>query len=270
MKEYRTYFFDLDGTLVNGKTLFPYAKEIIAELTAQKKQLYFLTNHPIRSRKELKQHLQQMGLTVSMQQLLTPTLAILEYFGEKQGPVSLYIVGSPMIKEEISREGLHLLHSSRDPVCGEVYVILGMAPNIGYNQLQEAFFLLQQGARLVLLNPDLFCPTPNGLLLDTGSIARVLMNEKMDIHQAETVGKPSIWMQQVLLKKIRHARSRSVMIGDSLTSDIAIGQAVGIDTVLLYSGVTKKSSLEFVKQKPTYEYDSLKQLYEALKEVRYV
>lgn len=46
MKQYEQYFFDLDGTLIHGGSLLPFAKELISCLRQQKKQVFFLTNHP--------------------------------------------------------------------------------------------------------------------------------------------------------------------------------------------------------------------------------
>lgn len=271
MKNYHTYFFDLDGTLLNGKKLFPEAAECIDVLASRRKKIYYLTNHPIRSREELVTYLNDLGLPTTLSQLITPILAIEEYFSEATQMVSLYVVGSDMLKEEISKSGLHLLHSYQDKPKGQPYVILGMAPNIDYTQLQEAFFLLQQGAKLVLINPDLFCPTPNGMLLDTGSIARVFMGGPSTVSaRPDVIGKPSIWMQQVILKKMGRNCSTSVMIGDSLTSDIAIGQAVGIDTILLCCGVTSKEDALQMKQPPTHIFDGIGDVLKEIKECQYV
>lgn len=56
-----------------------------------------------------------------------------------------------------------------------------------------------------------------------------------------------------------------IMFGDKLDTDIAFGYNCGIDTVLVYSGVTSKSKYEELQAKfpdyqPTFKFDSIKDL----------
>ncbi|WEG15398.1 HAD-IIA family hydrolase [Alkalihalophilus pseudofirmus] len=271
MKDYKLFFFDLDGTLVNGNSLFPHANEVIQCLRRNKKSVFFLTNHPARPREELCERLINMGLELKVDELITPTLAIKRYFSARPSSSSIYVVGSELIKEEIRKMDIHVLDHSRETSIGEVFVVLGMSPNLNYEQLQEGFFLLQKGARLILLNPDICCPAESGMYLDTGAIARVYTSASpKPFIKPEVIGKPSIWMQQVLLDFAGSIRSKAVMVGDSITSDIAIGQAVGMDTVLLLSGVSKKEDLHTVRQRPTHVYSTLDEFYQKIKELTYV
>ncbi|ERN53583.1 hypothetical protein A33I_11160 [Alkalihalophilus marmarensis DSM 21297] len=271
VKDYKLFFFDLDGTLVNGNALFPLANEVIEYLRKHNKRVFFLTNHPSRPREELGERLKKMGLEVGVNELITPTLAIKRYFSDRPSGSSVYVVGSELIKEEIKKMGIHVLNHSRETAMGEVFVVLGMSPNLNYEHLQEGFFLLQKGARLILLNPDICCPTESGMYLDTGAIARVYTSAAPRNHiKPEVLGKPSIWMQQVLLDFAGVDRPRAVMVGDSITSDIAIGQAVGMDTILLLSGVSKEEDLMTIRQRPTHVYSTLNEFYQKIKELAYV
>ncbi len=265
MKNYHYYFFDLDGTLLCGKALIPYAKELVQELYHRGNDVYFLTNHPVSSREVLATNLNKIGLELNCNQLITPVLALGEYLdeGRREG-ISLYIVGSEMIKQELEQMGFHILKSVTDKSRGKTYVVLGMAPSITYPELQEGFSLLQQGADLILLNRDMLCPSSEGFLIDTGSLARVLDHPDI-VKGSEVVGKPSRWMQKVLLKKIAEEKGRAVIIGDSLPSDIAIGNALGIDTVLVQSGVTSEKDLIGAKEKPLHTCRSVKDIYDTLR-----
>ncbi|WP_216829324.1 HAD-IIA family hydrolase [Alkalihalobacterium elongatum] len=265
MKDYKIYFFHLDGLLTNRNLITPYTYEVMNLLKKQNKKVFYLTNQLERSGAKIKKQLESLGLKVALNQLITPIHAIQEYFGDKTRSVSIFIVGSELIKDELRKKGSHIIETSSEKTKGEVYVLLALSNNMEYEQLQQSFFLLQRGAKLVILNPDLLCSTTNRTLLDSGSIARVYMSEQsMTNVKKDIIGKPSIWMQQVLLRKVHNQHGRAVMIGASLTSDIAIGQAIGIDTILLTSGHTV-FDLDGVKQKPTYVFPEIKDLYYEIK-----
>lgn len=269
MKQYQYYFFDLDGTLLMGGELIPHAQELIEELYVQKKQVFFLTNHPVRSRQILSNDLQSMGLRLTEDQLITPIAALEKYFPEEhKKEVQLYVIGSTMIKDEIRNLGFRIVEeaaSNRDPS----YVVLGMAPSITYTELQEGFHLLQKGRKLILLNRDLLCPNPKGYLIDTGSLARLLDHPHI-VPDPVVLGKPSFWMQQAIRQQNAGNCHLSVIIGDSLPSDIAIGEAMGIDTCLVLTGVTSEDELAKHEQQPTFVYNSVRDIYLEIKEQSYV
>ncbi len=263
MKQYEHYFFDLDGTLINGEGLLPYAKELISCLRKQKKQVFFLTNHPVRSRRVLTNDLQELGLDIFYDELITPIMGLKEYFAPRnKDSRKLYVAGSKMIKEELREQGFTVVdeHASEEPK--NIAVVLGMTPDLTYNQLQVGFWLMQQGAELILLNGDLLCPHPKGFLIDTGSLARVLEHKD---KKPVIVGKPSYWMQQALLRAMRGNVENAVIIGDSLTSDIGIGNSLNIDTVLVCSGVTSIHQMQHAVQLPTVIFPSVREIYQLIK-----
>ncbi|WP_054706686.1 HAD hydrolase-like protein [Bacillus sp. JCM 19041] len=105
-------------------------------------------------------------------------------------------------------------------------------------------------------------PHPKGFLIDTGSLARVLEH---DDRKPVVVGKPSYWMQQALLRAMQGHVDKSVIIGDSLTSDIGIGNSLDIDTVLVCSGVTSIHQIRHAVQLPTAIFPSVREIYQLIK-----
>jgi 4-nitrophenyl phosphatase len=47
------------------------------------------------------------------------------------------------------------------------------------------------------------------------------------------------------------------MVGDNYRTDISAGINVGMDTLLVYTGLSTKDDIKDVQIKPTYEVDSL-------------
>jgi ribonucleotide monophosphatase NagD (HAD superfamily) len=97
-----------------------------------------------------------------------------------------------------------------------------------------------EGARFVATNADGSFPSTKGPLPGTGAIVeavRVTTDEK-----PVKVGKPFSSMYDMALKDLSTARERTVMIGDTLDSDIVGAKRVGISGVLVSQEYTQDNA----------------------------
>lgn len=73
-------------------------------------------------------------------------------------------------------------------------------------------------------------------------------------------GKPNSFVVDLLCKQYGINKSKAIMIGDNLETDIALGKSSGIDTLLVLSGVTDipllEQSVEEGVYVPTYYSDT--------------
>ncbi|WP_028402055.1 HAD-IIA family hydrolase [Ectobacillus panaciterrae] len=257
---YSLYFLDIDGTLVQGRNLLPMAKTLIHHLHQEGKQFFYVTNHPVRSHEEHVEFLTKLGLPIKQEELITPLDALKRFFSKVDEPFSIYVAGSTMIKRKLRNWKLPVIERSYEQY-GKCFVVLGMAFNLNYAILQEAYQCIQKGATLLVLNPDTACPSTDYRLLDTGSFLK-LFEASGDLRKEPIIiGKPSIWMQEVLAEKIHVPRNEVVIIGDSTLSDIAIGNSLGIDSILLSH--TTDGQLSDKSWTPTYNITSIKELVES-------
>jgi ribonucleotide monophosphatase NagD (HAD superfamily) len=135
-----------------------------------------------------------------------------------------------------------------------------MAFDLNYKILQEAYQCIQKGATLLVLNPDTACPSTNYRLLDTGSFLK-LFEASGDLKKEPIIiGKPSVWMQEVLAEKIHVPNNEVVIIGDSMFSDIAIGNSLGIDSILLSNNKDIQNNGD--NWSPTYAIPSIQEFIE--------
>ena len=119
------------------------------------------------------------------------------------------------------------------------------------NKLVES---LRQHARPVLVgNPDLVAPHPDGLSLEPGWFAHLVADEFANEPQAQTIepvffGKPFANAFDVVTRRYPgFAPERIAMVGDSPHTDILGGAAVGWRTVLIQQhGLCKSHDLESV------------------------
>jgi 4-nitrophenyl phosphatase len=69
------------------------------------------------------------------------------------------------------------------------------------------------------------------------------------------LGKPHQTMLDVIIGKYDLDRTKTLMIGDRLDTDIAFGKLGGVQTLLVMSGVTSHEDLKQSKVKPDYVLD---------------
>ncbi|MFD3449504.1 HAD-IIA family hydrolase [Microbacteriaceae bacterium 4G12] len=259
-KDYSLYFLDIDGTLIQGRHILPMANTLIRRLQQEGKQLFYVTNHPVRSHEEHVGFLTKLGLPIKQEELITPLDALKRFFCTVDEPFSVYVAGSMMIKRKLRDWNLPVIERSYEQY-GKCFVVLGMDFNLNYKILQEAYQCIQQGATLLALNPDPSCPSVHYRLLDTGAFLKLFEASGCLREEPIILGKPSVWMQEVLEEKICVPKSEVVIIGDSVFSDIAIGNSLGIDSILLSS--TTDDKLTDKPWTPTYTITSIQELIES-------
>lgn len=255
---YSLYFLDIDGTLVQGKNLLPMTKTFIHLLRQEGKQLYYVTNHPVRSHEEHTKYLTKLGLSIKPEELITPLDGLKKFFSKVDVPYSVYVAGSTMVKRKLRDWKIPVINRSYEQRDNS-FVVLGMSFDLNYAMLQEAYQCIQKGAKLLVLNPDSTCPSTDYKLLDTGSFLK-LFEASDDLRKEPFImGKPSVWMQEVLAEKINVPKHEVVIIGDSIDCDIAIGNALGIDSVFL-SNTYNEMKHESIS--PTHVMSSITELVE--------
>ena len=71
------------------------------------------------------------------------------------------------------------------------------------------------------------------------------------------VGKPETIIMNGALELTGLTADQVVMVGDNYNTDIRAGLNAGIDTLLVYTGVSTKEQVAQEAQQPTHEVDSL-------------
>jgi NagD protein len=82
----------------------------------------------------------------------------------------------------------------------------------------------------------------------------------MTNKKAYFIGKPNPLIMTESMKILGTNTSETVIIGDRMDTDIIAGTELGIDTVLLLSGVTKKDDVKNWAFKPDIILDSVGEL----------
>ncbi|MCM3720089.1 HAD-IIA family hydrolase [Fictibacillus phosphorivorans] len=255
MKEIRGYIFDLDGTIYLGNQLVKEADNVIKNLQKEGKQILFLTNKTIETRQKYVEKLQGFHIKVTIDNILNPTVTLINYLKENHPGAKLYIIGEQIIKDEIGREPFPLAATPEETDI----VIISWDRNFHYDHLNFAYQAIKKGALTIATNPDRTCPIENGEVPDcAGMIGAIesVTGKKVDIH----IGKPSTLTIKAALNILNLEPDECIMIGDRLETDIRMGIEAGMKTALVLTGVTQANEVPSSEWQPDYVFSSVKSL----------
>ncbi len=244
--------FDLDGTLLLGKTPIRGALETVAALRKSGVKTMYLTNAGTRSRQGVADKLNALGFPAEKDEVYCGSYILARYIMEKHAGKTVFPVGEPGLSEELERNGIQVDESGKD--CGIVAVCLDRT--LTYEKLGKAHVLLRKGALFLATNKDHIFPTESGTMPGAGAIVAAL--EFSSERTPYVVGKPNP-MAFELMKAEHHIESgRTVMVGDRLDTDIAFARNCGMKSALVLTGNSKKADIGDLK--PDFVLDSVADL----------
>lgn len=251
MKTYQGYFIDLDGTLYRGSELIPGALSFIDQLETKKIPYLYLTNNSSRTPEFVAGRLREFGFPATPDQVYTSALATAQYLKEELNTPSVYVIGESGLKQAITEAGCHITDQQPEAV------VVGIDRDFTYEKMKTASLAIRAGAKFIGTNADRALPTEEGLLPGSGSLS-------MGIAAATGVqplfiGKPEAIIMRYALKKLGTAPSETIVVGDNLDTDIRAGVNGGMDTLLVYTGLTTPEMAEQSTVKATYYLDSLRE-----------
>lgn len=135
---------------------------------------------------------------------------------------------------------------------------VGEGRTVNFEMAETALDMLRQGAKLIATNLDPSCPTQSGVRPGCGAI--VAMLEAASGTKAFSVGKPSPLMLRAARKELGLSTEETVMIGDTMETDIIGGVQLGYKTILVLSGGTRREDLNHYAYQPDLIVPSLADL----------
>jgi phosphoglycolate/pyridoxal phosphate phosphatase family enzyme len=253
-----TYVFDLDGVMYLGDTAISYAAEAVTRLLAEGRQVFFLTNNSGRTRTDYHDKLAHVnGLDIPESQIFTSAYATALYL-KAQGAAgkSVFIIGEPGLAVELAEAGGLRPVTVADSVPPETidYVVVGIDRQFTYDKLRFAHAAIMRGhAQFIATNRDATFPMETGEIPGGGSIVASLATATG--REPLTIGKPETHAYEEILQAAGVPAAQSVMIGDRLDTDIAVGNRVGAQTVLVLTGVTDRAKADSAP--PAWRPDSI-------------
>lgn len=244
---------DLDGTVYQGPEVIPGAREALE--AGDERQLY-VTNNASRSPAEVAEHLRELGFDAADEDVVTSSQSAARLLSEQLDPESaVLVVGTEALCAEVEKVGLRAVRRFAD---GPVAVVQGHSPATDWAILAEATLAIRAGALWIAANVDSTLPTERGLVLGNGSMVAALRTATG--REPVVAGKPAAPLMHDALE--RAGASKPLVVGDRLDTDIAGANAVGVESLLVLTGVSTTADLlrASVDHRPTYIASSLEAL----------
>lgn len=258
--------FDLDGTVYLGETALPGAVEAIAELRRRGKRTLFVSNKPVEPRGVYAAKLTRLGIPTQEEEVITSAYVLGRHLARTAPGQRLYVVGEENLRAELRSYGLNVLdeldgqnpQSVIDP-AGVDAVVVALDRTLDYRKLNTAYQALKAGAHFFATNPDSTCPMPGGEIPDAG--ATIAFLEHLTGRAVELLaGKPSPLTVQVAMAELGVEPSRCLMVGDRLETDIRMGQAAGMQTAVVLTGVSSRADAARLVPPPDFVIEFLTDL----------
>jgi len=135
------------------------------------------------------------------------------------------------------------------------YVVLGETLAYNFEQIAKAVRLINAGARFIATNPDPTGPTEAGVVPACGAMAALI--EKSTGRSPFFVGKPCPLMMRFAMNYLGVHSQNTIMVGDRMDTDIIAGMQAGMDTILVFSGLTQPEELKAYPFIPTRALESV-------------
>ncbi len=220
----RALIVDIDGTLFRGPVPLPGLQRFFAFLRSWGIGFVVVSNNATKTAFEYWEKLAAQGVQIQADQILTAATATAGYLEGKVGKgASLYVIGEPALTGVLRESGFVLLSDASQPADA---VVVGGDAALTYDKLKYAALLLQRGAKFVGTNPDLLCPTDEGLVPEAGATLAAL--QAATSIAPEVVGKPARPLFDLALQRLGSRRREIAILGDRLETDIHGGQQAGL------------------------------------------
>lgn len=293
MDSYDTWLFDCDGVLWSGDETIPGIVSVLSKLRARNKTIIFVTNNASKSRETYLKKFEGLGIQASIDEVFSSSYASAVYLKKVlnfPADRKVYVIGMHGIEEEL--DALDIKHCGGtdpednkflpaldfsslqapgviDPKVGAV--VCGFDMHLSYIKLAKAYKYLTRpgfsdpveeggeggGCHFILTNDDSTFPAKGGPWPGAGSLSAPLLFSTK--REPTIVGKPHKPMLDCIVAVKQFDKSRAIMVGDRLNTDIEFAKEGGIASMLVLTGISKREEIEGegAKTVPTYLIDSL-------------
>jgi HAD superfamily hydrolase (TIGR01450 family) len=245
---YDVALLDLDGVVYIGTEAVVGAPEALAAARTTGMRLEFVTNNAARTPDVVAQHLTELGIAASADEVVTSAQAAAHYLADLLTPAAkVLVVGTTGLEVALRERGLTPVAEAVDDVAA---VVQGYSPDLSWRQLAEGAVAINRGVPWVATNLDPTVPSPRGRLPGNGSLVAALRHAT-GVEPIAT-GKPDPTMHRESVQ--RSGAENPIVVGDRLDTDIEGANAVGCASLLVLTGVTSPAELLAAppERRPTY------------------
>jgi HAD superfamily hydrolase (TIGR01459 family) len=258
LNRFDTFLIDLWGVLWDGREVYAEAVEFCRRLKQEGKAIFFLSNCAEYPADDLAARARSAGLGQADTSWMLTAGQALELWARNNGvngkPV--YVFGGEGVWENVRRSGALPIELPADPLelktaAQSQFLILGGTDDFSWKRLEAVISAIHIAhLHVVLPNPDLIVATLDGRVTLPPGMKASIIETALPHVAIERLGKPYRFIYDYAFERIgpKADRSRALMIGDSLATDVRGANTAGIASLLLGQGVHMSQSLDSIRQ----------------------
>ncbi len=250
---------DMDGVLWRGNEPLAGMIELFEWMRESGVPFALATNNSSTSPADYVAKLAQMGgYDVPESHIITSSTATAAYLQTRYPPgTSIFVLGMDGVRQALDSAGFDVV---TDDTPAQI-VVVGLDLDLVYENLKRAALHIRAGAEFIGTNGDRTLPRPEGLIPGAGSLIAAL--EAATDQKATLIGKPEKPMFEAALALLCQPAENTLMIGDRLDTDIAGAKAAGLQTAMVFTGVSTAQELATSAIWPDVAYEDLPALLKA-------
>ena len=248
VEQHDVALLDLDGVVYVGADAVPGVAAVIARAVRAGMRFGYVTNNASRSPHQVGDHLRELGIAATDEDVITSSQAASRVLAERLPPGSpVLIIGTAALAAEVEAAGLRAVWSAADEPAG---VVQGYSPDVNWAMLAEACAAVRDGAFWVATNTDATLPSPRGPMPGNGSFVGIVAQTTGAVPVV--AGKPEPAMHAECVHRTG-ARS-PLVVGDRLDTDVEGADRAGVPSLLVLTGLARPIDLLAAGpgQRPTY------------------
>ncbi len=252
MTDYEAAILDVDGTIVRGDDPLPGAADGVRALEAAGCSRLLFSNNPTRGSDHYGEKLAPHGIDVDPNTVLTSATVSAEYLAATHPDERVYLVGGERLEAILEEAAVEL---TTDPDAAEV-VLGSFDKNFSFGTLWEALRALEGDVPFYGTDPDATIPIDDGEIPGSGAILAAM--EAVAGREPDAIlGKPSSVAAAAAMDRLNADPTKTLVVGDRLDTDIALGNRAGMETALVLTGITDRAALAAADVEPDHVLESL-------------
>uniref|UniRef100_A0A6P7F223 4-nitrophenylphosphatase-like n=1 Tax=Diabrotica virgifera virgifera TaxID=50390 RepID=A0A6P7F223_DIAVI len=270
---------DLDGVVKIADSVIPGANECLDKFKRLGKSVSFVSNNALNTPDEILQKLLHMNLTVDINDIFNPQMAVLDYLQRINYQKKIYMISTDSYKEYLRKEGFKIVDSPNETLDESLphlsdkikddpeieLVVADFDYNISLLKITQAgHHLLKPNITFLTGGTDKTFPASNGKFI----VACHYIYKALEDYSGKkpiTLAKPSKDYSKVIQAKLKITDpTRVLFIGDTVVEDLGFATVNNYQKLLVLTGNTKMKNIQNwtypEEYKPNYYIQSLHEL----------
>ncbi len=219
----KAVLLDISGVLLNGDQVIPGAVEALALLEQKHIPYRLVTNTSRKTRDMMVDTLAKVGVHVDRRQIFTAPLAA-RTFARWKGLKTWCLVHPDLLPDL----------DNVPPEEADAVIVGDAASGFNYENLNQAFRLLLEGAALVAIGHNRYFKENGEFYLDAGPFINAL--EYSADRRAIVAGKPAAAFFESVASDLQMEPESCWMVGDDIFGDVQGAIDVGMQACLVQTG----------------------------------